>query len=271
MTQSAVTILASANVGDVEKIARHLPETLRRNAAFGLARVGEHFVGEMKRSFFPRRSKDELHLQVRSGYMRRAIGWSLLNKNRVADMELRVYVAGVPYARIQEYGGEVRPTKARYLTIPLKEALTPSGVPKYPSAADLMRASGGSRGVRRGGAGRSRPKPLGVGERLYIVMKPDGKTFVLRVRPGFGSGIGFDRSTDEGELRALRHELRGLKRRRRERAKPGRLKFLYRLVTKVKIPPRLGFRRTWDADESQREAIMRDVVDRAVREAFLGP
>ena len=46
---------------------------------------------------------------------------------------LEVFSAGVPYARIQEYGGEVRPVRAKWLTIPLAPAKTAKGVQRGPA------------------------------------------------------------------------------------------------------------------------------------------
>ena len=40
---------------------------------------------------------------------------------------------GLKYAWIQEYGGEIRPKRAKYLTIPLEAAMTPAGVLKKPA------------------------------------------------------------------------------------------------------------------------------------------
>ncbi len=45
-----------------------------------------------------------------------------------------VAATNVEYARIHEYGGVIRPVNKKWLTIPLKAALTPAGVMRYPSA-----------------------------------------------------------------------------------------------------------------------------------------
>ena len=46
---------------------------------------------------------------------------------------LEVFSAGVPYARIQEKGGTVRPVRAKWLTIPLPPAKTGKGVQRGPA------------------------------------------------------------------------------------------------------------------------------------------
>ena len=63
-------------------------------------------------------------LRVRSGILRRSIGTEI----REDGAEGRVGPQGIPYGRIHELGGEVRPVRARYLTIPLDAAKTPAGV-----------------------------------------------------------------------------------------------------------------------------------------------
>lgn len=64
-------------------------------------------------------------IQTRSGALRRSFGWE--TRGEGLDSALRVFSAGLPYARIQEEGGVVRPKNKRYLTVPLPDALTPGG------------------------------------------------------------------------------------------------------------------------------------------------
>ena len=55
-----------------------------------------------------------------------------------SSLTLLVYSSGVKYARMQEYGGTVRPKRAKYLTIPLPDAMTSSGVQRYPGGARAL-------------------------------------------------------------------------------------------------------------------------------------
>lgn len=64
-------------------------------------------------------------LQTRTGQLRRSIRHEVRGSS-IADLSLRMYVIG-RQARIQEYGGDIRPVRARALTIPTPAALTPSG------------------------------------------------------------------------------------------------------------------------------------------------
>lgn len=69
-------------------------------------------------------------LQTRTGGLRRSIGWE--TKGEGFGTALRVF-AGPP-ARIQEYGGTITAKRSKYLTIPLRAALTAAGAPKRPDA-----------------------------------------------------------------------------------------------------------------------------------------
>jgi hypothetical protein len=76
---------------------------------------------------------------VRSGALRRSFGFEL--RGTGVDISMRLFAAGLPYARVQEYGGVIKPKNRRYLTVPLPDALTPAGVLK-----------GGARLVSLGGS-----------------------------------------------------------------------------------------------------------------------
>lgn len=77
-------------------------------------------------------------LQNRTGSLRRSFGKSVLGGTAGKPLTLLVYSQGVKYARLQEYGGTIRPKRAKNLTIPLDDALTGSGAPRYTSARDLL-------------------------------------------------------------------------------------------------------------------------------------
>lgn len=96
------------------------------------------------------------------------------------------YGTNVPYAKIHEYGGTVRPKKGRYLTIPLKANLTAAGVMK--------------RGIREFPVVRF--IRLRGGDRL-LALAGDDPDNLLGLQP------------------------------------------MFVLVRQVKIPARLGLRRTW--------------------------
>ena len=89
----------------------------------------------MAERFVPYGSGDPI--QTRSGALRRSFGFEVSGSG--LETQVRLFSKGLPYARMQEYGGTIRPKNKRYLTIPLPDALTPAGVLK-----------GGARLVPRG-------------------------------------------------------------------------------------------------------------------------
>lgn len=73
-------------------------------------------------------------LKVRSGSLRR----SVTSKVGAVDHTLTIEIGSTQgpatkYARIHEYGGTIRPIRAKLLAVPVGPALTPAGVPRYPS------------------------------------------------------------------------------------------------------------------------------------------
>lgn len=60
-------------------------------------------------------------------------------QGRVKDLTISLRAGGtaVRYARIQEYGGTVRPRRSRFLAVPLDAAKTGAGVSRYASPRDV--------------------------------------------------------------------------------------------------------------------------------------
>ncbi len=79
-------------------------------------------------------------LNVRSGQLRASIGSRVdsTDSGPVATIGSGARQGRrIPYADIQETGGTIRPKIGQFLTIPLKDAQTPSGVTRF-SARDVM-------------------------------------------------------------------------------------------------------------------------------------
>ena len=71
-------------------------------------------------------------LSRRSGGMIASIRESVtVSGDRLADIEGGI--GGAPYLRTHEHGATIRPKKAKYLAIPLPEALNPDGTPRVAS------------------------------------------------------------------------------------------------------------------------------------------
>lgn len=72
---------------------------------------------------------------VRSGRLRSSMGQVTTVTGDIINTLLGSM--GVIYARIQEFGGVVRPKKSKYLAIPLGPAKTAAGVSRYASPRDV--------------------------------------------------------------------------------------------------------------------------------------
>jgi phage gpG-like protein len=70
-------------------------------------------------------------LHVRSGTLRRSIVPGKVDQTSKGIVGRVLIGQGIPYARIQEYGGTIKPVRAQYLAIPLEAVKTPSGVAKF--------------------------------------------------------------------------------------------------------------------------------------------
>jgi hypothetical protein len=126
-----------------------IAERMRTGTKRALALTGAQHLRFMAKQFGPYRGGAyEDKLQSRTGATRRGLGYA------VRDDELAVFAQGV-HVKVQEFGGTIRPKRRKYLTIPTKSALTPSGA-------------------------------LKGGLRLVGKRTADGQpTFILRARSGF--------------------------------------------------------------------------------------
>lgn len=216
-------------VPDFDSIARtlrRLPDELRRTLRGAVKAHG----GAMQAAMFdrftgysnPRTSDDRLQSR-NAGGLRSATNYDVQGDFGPGDrLTLRVFVAGKRYARIQEFGGEVRPTQGRYLTIPIADNLAPAGRVRYPSAADL--------------------RDRYPGQTYFVKGKAGSLLLFSKGKPGAKQAKG-------------------------KAAKP---QLLFVLRTKVKIPPRLGFRETWKKLAPDRDTRLRSAVAEAVRAARAG-
>lgn len=112
-----------------------MPE--RMNSEFGRAFEdwGESWRGKMLERF--RGGGDELH--TRTGALKRSLAAKVTGEG-TPDLKLKLASGGVPYARLQEYGGIVRPVRAKFLAIPLEANKTAAGVARYPSPREFIAA-----------------------------------------------------------------------------------------------------------------------------------
>lgn len=111
------TVLGRTN----DLVRKELQRTLRDVGIFHTRRMQRRFTSYQGKSPNDR-------LQTRSGALRRSFGFELDGTQSLSLMAVRMFSAGVPYARTHEEGATIFPKRARYLTVPLPSVLTAAGV-----------------------------------------------------------------------------------------------------------------------------------------------
>lgn len=214
----------SVDPSEVIGVLRGLEAQSPKFAAVALKDSGRLFDNEMRKSFRPRGSRSDQWLQSRTGNLRRSLGFQV-SGSRLDDLRLAVFSAGTKYANLQENGGTIRPKRGDYLTIPIADNLTPSGVPRYPSAKDLrqqLNQVGPARPAKRG------RKDKLAGARTFVLKAKTGKLYIIL------------------------------------RQSNGKSQLLWALVKSVKVPPRFGFRRTWNKQAPMRAQMFKVAMEKAV-------
>lgn len=137
------------------KIGAGLKRALDRAGAFHKRTVSlERFTG------YTGTSTDKL--QTRSGGLKRSVGWATRGEGLASELT----IFAKPPARIQEFGGTITAKNRRYLTIPLRAALTPTGQLK-----------GGARITRTGNRWGTAD-----GWATFVLKARSGKLFIARRR-----------------------------------------------------------------------------------------
>lgn len=86
------------------------------------------FVSLMQKSIGGR---GDARLRNRTGALRRSFGWR--RTSRPGRVRVDAFTAGLPYAKIHEFGGRIKPKKAKDLWVPAPANKTGAGVVRYPS------------------------------------------------------------------------------------------------------------------------------------------
>jgi len=115
----------------------------------------------LKRFVASRLSGGSGALRRRTGSLARSFRFEVSGKG--LDSQTR-FATDAPYARLQEHGGKITAKKAKALAIPLmgSPAVTPAGVPRYPS-----------------GHGRSLRNTLPKDYTFWVYKAPSGKVFLM--------------------------------------------------------------------------------------------
>jgi len=93
--------------------------------------VGIDFERRFKKDRMKRSSDAIDGLRTRTGNLSQKFTRAVISEGNTRTLALGF--SGVPYARIHEFGGTIRPKRAKWLTIPVGPALTASGVARGPA------------------------------------------------------------------------------------------------------------------------------------------
>lgn len=120
-----------------EILARVRP-ALAEGIGKGMKLAGEHWKGAMQRRFKRRSGGTGSSLpgtiHRRSSLLANSIGFRVQEGTQLADVRATLFVAGAKYGRAQQFGAIIRPKTGKFLAIPGKANLNPSGVPRKSSA-----------------------------------------------------------------------------------------------------------------------------------------
>lgn len=131
---------------------RRTPERLAKEISVAFDQHAFIFEGYARARLFAGRP----HLIGRTGRLAKTIGHvTAKNPTKINDVHVRIFAGGhdAIYGRIQEFGGVIRPVRAKYLTIPIADNLTAGGVPRYKSARELFEQRGEDLVIFRSKAG----------------------------------------------------------------------------------------------------------------------
>ena len=109
---------------------REVPGKLFDELRDGFKTHHRRFLNHFKRTRL-RKTREGEGVQTRSGALRRSFHVES-GGSRLEDLFATTFSAGVPYASIQEEGGEITPKRGKYLAIPLDAAKTRAGVTRKP-------------------------------------------------------------------------------------------------------------------------------------------
>jgi hypothetical protein len=127
-----------ATMRRLERGLETAPERMQKSFRDAFNRWGEDWFGRMADRF--RGGADGLH--TRTGALKRSLN-HVVQGGSLADLKLRLTSGGVAYARLQEYGGIVRPKNARFLCIPTEANKTAAGVARFGSPRAFIAAHPG--------------------------------------------------------------------------------------------------------------------------------
>jgi hypothetical protein len=227
-----VTPFFEFDAGKASRVLHLLPGELLKRYTAAAEKSGNDFVDAVDRSFKGRSSPADQWLESRSNKLAESLGKDVSGESSLETLRLKVFSAGRKYAHLQEYGGTIKPKKKKWLAFPSSdpEVVTPKGVPLYP-----------------GGAGE-------------FIEKHKGETFFKKGKKPDTLLLVWD---------PVKKPTRG-KNRSKERVQLGKggPRVVFILKRQVTIPPRFGFRKTWNEQSRARVEMFQKAKQRAVAAAM---
>lgn len=104
---------------------QHMGPSIRKAARRELGVIGEHLATYGRAHF------EDSWLHVRSGDLKRSMTAMPVEENEHGLTGGMLAGQGLKYGPMQEFGGTIVPKNVTFLTIPIGEALTPAGVPRF--------------------------------------------------------------------------------------------------------------------------------------------
>lgn len=131
------------------------PTEFRRVVFRQMQITGQEFNAEHIRENLSGRRGGDMGLNRRSGNLAR--GWLTAATNTADGAEVRNWTAGpaAEYSALQEFGGTIRPVRAKHLWIPTKQNQTTTGVARMSPRDAIQR--GGFVSWKRGGVFFGKP------------------------------------------------------------------------------------------------------------------
>lgn len=126
------------------RVLGRIPTAVERRLADAQVRMAEEHITTMKMRMRRGDVGDGL-VRTRSGLLARSFTKEQRRSGGIGGLRTRVFSAGVKYADIQERGGVIKPTKSKFLTIPMPAIMLGTGIVKG-------QYSGGARAYGNSGA-----------------------------------------------------------------------------------------------------------------------
>ena len=130
----------------LRRTLKRLPTALESELHSAMTRFATDHIESMTRKM---RGDGEGLVKTRTGFLRDRMTYETRRQGGVGGLRTRVFVAGVKYANVQEFGGTIKPVRSKYLTVPMDSIKNPSGTIKG-------RYSGGARSYMNSAQGKER-------------------------------------------------------------------------------------------------------------------